>query len=214
MPRGHQGEQLPQPLQDHEERQPVAAAAAFGDARSVRALVAAVVAMGCQSAVQSLHSQCDPPRLMWQFASTTRSARRRCRRGARGQVSASDDAWRCQAPASCQSLDQQACATARSRSSRCMALSYLLLLVPKCVPWPTPVHTHRAAVGAARALLQVFRSLAAVCSPSIVAFDFGFSDRSFSATLCEKDNPERKPPSFSISADASDQPIDVGRIFQ
>ena len=34
-----------------------------------------------------------------------------------------------------------------------------------------------------------------VCSPSIVAFDFGFSDRSFSATLCEKDNPERKPPS-------------------
>ena len=66
---------------------------------------------------------------------------------------------------------------------------------PKCVPWPTPVHTHRAAVGAARALLQVFRSLAAVCSPSIVAFDFGFSDRSFSATLCEKDNPERKPPS-------------------
>jgi hypothetical protein len=24
----------------------------------------------------------------------------------------------------------------------------------------------------------------------IVAFDFGFSDRSFSATLCEKDNPE------------------------
>ena len=109
-------------------------------------------------------------------------------------LSASDDAWRCQAPASCQSLDQQACATARSRSSRCMALSYLLLLVPKCVPWPTPVHTHRAAVGAARALLQVFRSLAAVCSPSIVAFDFGFSDRSFSATLCEKDNPERKPP--------------------
>ena len=108
-------------------------------------------------------------------------------------LSASDDAWRCQAPASCQSLDQQACATARSRSSRCMALSYLLLLVPKCVPWPTPVHTHRAAVGAARALLQVFRSLAAVCSPSIVAFDFGFSDRSFSATLCEKDNPERKP---------------------
>ena len=101
-------------------------------------------------------------------------------------LSASDDAWRCQAPASCQSLDQQACATARSRSSRCMALSYLLLLVPKCVPWPTPVHTHRAAVGAARALLQVFRSLAAVCSPSIVAFDFGFSDRSFSATLCEK----------------------------
>ena len=112
-------------------------------------------------------------------------------------LSASDDAWRCQAPASCQSLDQQACATARSRSSRCMALSYLLLLVPKCVPWPTPVHTHRAAVGAARALLQVFRSLAAVCSPSIVAFDFGFSDRSFSATLCEKDNPdERKPPSI------------------
>ena len=110
-------------------------------------------------------------------------------------LSASDDAWRCQAPASCQSLDQQACATARSRSSRCMALSYLLLLVPKCVPWPTPVHTHRAAVGAARALLQVFRSLAAVCSPSIVAFDFRFSDRSFSATLCEKDNPERKPPS-------------------
>ena len=108
-------------------------------------------------------------------------------------LSASDDAWRCQAPASCQSLDQQACATARSRSSRCMALSYLLLLVPKCVPWPTPVHTHRAAVGAARALLQVFRSLAAVCSPSIVAFDFGFSDRSFSATLCEKDYPERKP---------------------
>ena len=103
-------------------------------------------------------------------------------------LSASDDAWRCQAPASCQSLDQQACATARSRSSRCMALSYLLLLVPKCVPWPTPVHTHRAAVGAARALLQVFRSLAAVCSPSIVAFDFRFSDRSFSATLCEKDN--------------------------
>ena len=101
-------------------------------------------------------------------------------------LSASDDAWRCQAPASCQSLDQQACATARSRSSRCMALSYLLLLVPKCVPWPTPVHTHRAAVGAARALLQVFRSLAAVCSPSIVAFDFRFSDRSFSATLCEK----------------------------
>ena len=100
-------------------------------------------------------------------------------------LSASDDAWRCQAPASCQSLDQQACATARSRSSRCMALSYLLLLVPKCVPWPTPVHTHRAAVGAARALLQVFRSLAAVCSPSIVAFDFRFSDRSFSATLCE-----------------------------
>ena len=112
-------------------------------------------------------------------------------------LSASDDAWRCQAPASCQSLDQQACATARSRSSRCMALSYLLLLVPKCVPWPTPVHTHRAAVGAARALLQVFRSLAAVCSPSIVAFDFGFSDRSFSATLCEKDNPERKPPYHS-----------------
>ena len=109
-------------------------------------------------------------------------------------LSASDDAWRCQAPASCQSLDQQACATARSRSSRCMALSYLLLLVPKCVPWPTPVHTHRAAVGAARALLQVFRSLAAVCSPSTVAFDFGFSERSFSATLCEKDNPERKPP--------------------
>ena len=133
---------------------------------------------------------------------------------AKSTLSASDDAWRCQAPASCQSLDQQACATARSRSSRCMALSYLLLLVPKCVPWPTPVHTHRAAVGAARALLQVFRSLAAVCSPSIVAFDFGFSDRSFSATLCEKDNPERKPPSFSISADASDQPIDVGRIFQ
>ena len=115
-------------------------------------------------------------------------------------LSASDDAWRCQAPASCQSLDQQACATARSRSSRCMALSYLLLLVPKCVPWPTPVHTHRAAVGAARALLQVFRSLAAVCSPSIVAFDFGFSDRSFSATLCEKDNPERKPPPWSCSA--------------
>ena len=109
-------------------------------------------------------------------------------------LSASDDAWR-QAPASCQSLDQQACATARSWSSRCTALSYLLLLVPKCVPWPTPVHKHRAAVGAARALLQVFRSLAAVCSPSIVAFDFGFSDRSFSATLCEKDNPERKPPS-------------------
>ena len=114
-------------------------------------------------------------------------------------LSASDDAWRCQAPASCQSLDQQACATARSRSSRCMALSYLLLLVPKCVPWPTPVHTHRAAVGAARALLQVFRSLAAVCSPSIVAFDFGFSDRSFSATLCEKDNPERKPPASLLS---------------
>ena len=113
-------------------------------------------------------------------------------------LSASDDAWRCQAPASCQSLDQQACATARSRSSRCMALSYLLLLVPKCVPWPTPVHTHRAAVGAARALLQVFRSLAAVCSPSIVAFDFGFSDRSFSATLCEKDNPERKPTSCQL----------------
>ena len=110
-------------------------------------------------------------------------------------LSASDDAWRCQAPASCQSLDQQACATARSRSSRCMALSYLLLLVPKCVPWPTPVHTHRAAVGAARALLQVFRSLAAVCSPSIVAFDFGFSDRSFSAPRCaRKNNPERKPP--------------------
>ena len=85
-------------------------------------------------------------------------------------LSASDDAWRCQAPASCQSLDQQACATARSRSSRCMALSYLLLLVPKCVPWPTPVHTHRAAVGAARALLQVFRSLAAVCSPSNSGF--------------------------------------------
>ena len=78
-------------------------------------------------------------------------------------------------------------------------LSYLLLLVPKCVPWPTPVHTHRAAVGAARALLQVFRSLAAVCSPSIVAFDFGFSDRSFSATLCEKDNPERKPPPSNAS---------------
>ena len=115
-------------------------------------------------------------------------------------LSASDDAWRCQAPASCQSLDQQACATARSRSSRCMALSYLLLLVPKCVPWPTPVHTHRAAVGAARALLQVFRSLAAVCSPSIVAFDFRFSDRSFSATLCEKDNPERKPPSPCVRA--------------
>ena len=107
-------------------------------------------------------------------------------------LSASDDAWRCQAPASCQSLDQQACATARSRSSRCMALSYLLLLVPKCVPWPTPVHTHRAAVGAARALLQVFRSLAAVCSPSIVAFDFRFSDRSFSATLCEKASPGGK----------------------
>ena len=85
-------------------------------------------------------------------------------------LSASDDAWRCQAPASCQSLDQQACATARSRSSRCMALSYLLLLVPKCVPWPTPVHTHRAAVGAARALLQVYRSLAAVCSPSNSGF--------------------------------------------
>ena len=115
-------------------------------------------------------------------------------------LSASDDAWRCQAPASCQSLDQQACATARSRSSRCMALSYLLLLVPKCVPWPTPVHTHRAAVGAARALLQVFRSLAAVCSPSIVAFDFRFSDRSFSATLCEKDNPERKPTSWACPA--------------
>ena len=115
-------------------------------------------------------------------------------------LSASDDAWRCQAPASCQSLDQQACATARSRSSRCMALSYLLLLVPKCVPWPTPVHTHRAAVGAARALLQVFRSLAAVCSPSIVAFDFGFSDRSFSATLCEKDNPERKPLRLCLNA--------------
>ena len=82
-------------------------------------------------------------------------------------LSASDDAWRCQAPASCQSLDQQACATARSRSSRCMALSYLLLLVPKCVPWPTPVHTHRAAVGAARALLQVFRSLAAVCKQDL-----------------------------------------------
>ena len=109
-------------------------------------------------------------------------------------LSASDDAWRCQAPASCQSLDQQACATARSRSSRCMALSYLLLLVPKCVPWPTPVHTHRAAVGAARALLQVFRSLAAVCSPSIVAFDFRFSDRSFSATLCEKASSWRKTP--------------------
>ena len=109
-------------------------------------------------------------------------------------LSASDDAWRCQAPASCQSLDQQACATALSRSSRCMALSYLLLLVPKCVPWPTPVHTHRAAVGAARALLQVFRSLAAQAH-QIVAFDFGFSDQSlFSATLCEKDNPERKPP--------------------
>ena len=108
-------------------------------------------------------------------------------------LSASDDAWRCQAPASCQSLDQQACATARSRSSRCMALSYLLLLVPKCVPWPTPVHAHRAAVGAAaRALLQVFRSLAAVCSPSIVAFDFRFSDRSFSATLCEKASPGGK----------------------
>ena len=107
-------------------------------------------------------------------------------------LSASDDAWRCQAPASCQSLDQQACATARSRSTRCMALSYLLLLVPKCVPWPTPVHTHRAAVGAARALLQVFRSLAAVCSPSIVAFDFRFSDRSFSATLCEKASPGGK----------------------
>ena len=29
-----------------------------------------------------------------------------------------------------------------------------------------------------------------MCSPAIVAFDFGFSDRSFSATLCEKDNPE------------------------
>ena len=54
-------------------------------------------------------------------------------------------------------------------------------------------------VGAARALLQVFRSLAAVCSPSIVAFDFGFSDRSFSATLCEKDNPERKPPGGAVS---------------
>ena len=113
-------------------------------------------------------------------------------------LSASDDAWRCQAPASCQSLDQQACATARSRSSRCMALSYLLLLVPKCVPWPTPVHTHRAAVGAARALLQVFRSLAAVCSPSIVPFDFGFSDR-----LCEKDNPERKPPYATTTAKSS-----------
>ena len=71
----------------------------------------------------------------------------------------------------------------------------LVVVGSQCVPWPTPVHTHRAAVGAARALLQVFRSLAAVCSPSIVAFDFGFSDRSFSATLCEKDNPERKPPS-------------------
>ena len=86
------------------------------------------------------------------------------------------------------------------KASLRMALSYLLLLVPKCVPWPTPVHTHRAAVGAARALLQVFRSLAAVCSPSIVAFDFGFSDRSFSATLCEKDNPERKPTSWACPA--------------
>ena len=77
-------------------------------------------------------------------------------------------------------------------SQQLRALSYLLLLVPKCVPRPTPVHTHRAAVGAARALLQVFRSLAAVCSPSIVAFDFGFSDRSFSATLCEKASPGGK----------------------
>ena len=116
-------------------------------------------------------------------------------RPTKSTLSASDDAWRCQAPASCQSLDQQACATARSRSSRCMALSYLLLLVPKCVPWPTPVHTYRAAVGAARALLQVFRSVLLLCAAhQIVAFDFGFSDRSFSATLCEKDNPERKPP--------------------
>ena len=58
-------------------------------------------------------------------------------------LSASDDAWRCQAPASCQSLDQQACATARSRSSRCMALSYLLLLVPNVCRGP-PRYTRTA----------------------------------------------------------------------
>ena len=112
-------------------------------------------------------------------------------------LSASDDAWRCQAPASCQSLDQQRTSVrhcAVTVKSMHGAFVYLLLLVPKCVPWPTPVHTHRAAVGAARALLQVFRSLAAVCSPSIVAFDFGFSDRSFSATLCEKASPGGKHP--------------------
>ena len=141
------------------------------------------------------------------------SNKEHARSNTKSTLSASDDAWRCQAPASCQSLDQQACATARSRSSRCMALSYLLLLVPKCVPWPTPVHTHRAAVGAARALLQVFRSLAAVCSPSIVAFDFGFSDRSFSATLCEKDNPERKPPGVEGDIQPHDTPGSQTRLW-